>query len=326
MSYRFSLRFAMPVWCRAVTGRNAPHSYSLRPVARGEYHFGTLNVYAQRRLVWSNGAFCFETNGAMVPAYPSFIQMRKYELMAISNRLTEAGIKKCAGSDTQWSSTRFANTFAAMITAPSIGKPLPANGRWWSTTIRMNGRNRWYSVIDMGGWWMRSTNCRCWIMPSTPVWWFPILHCWNRIAPASSHFLIKLAAFYRQNARPTNAQSDGNAFTTNGLIFWNRITSLCISHFAKVKPTQPDFTVHQFWNIAALERQLTHLRRIARRHFAGRNFFFENELKVFCTARRKPLKWFTANNCRTIFLWKNGRSSKNYSAPVFLRFWRHRKI
>ena len=30
----------------------------------------------------------------MVPVYPSYIQMRKYELMAISNRLTEAGIKK----------------------------------------------------------------------------------------------------------------------------------------------------------------------------------------------------------------------------------------
>jgi uncharacterized protein (DUF58 family) len=30
----------------------------------------------------------------MVPVYPSYIQMRQYELMAISNRLTELGIKK----------------------------------------------------------------------------------------------------------------------------------------------------------------------------------------------------------------------------------------
>src|SRR5438874_872034 len=29
-----------------------------------------------------------------VPVYPSYIQMRKYELLAISNRLTEGGIKK----------------------------------------------------------------------------------------------------------------------------------------------------------------------------------------------------------------------------------------
>jgi uncharacterized protein (DUF58 family) len=30
----------------------------------------------------------------MVPVYPSYVQMRKYELMAISNKLTETGIKK----------------------------------------------------------------------------------------------------------------------------------------------------------------------------------------------------------------------------------------
>ena len=30
----------------------------------------------------------------MVPVYPSYIQMRKYELMAISNRLVESGIKR----------------------------------------------------------------------------------------------------------------------------------------------------------------------------------------------------------------------------------------
>lgn len=30
----------------------------------------------------------------MVPVFPSYIQMRKYELLAISNRLTETGIKK----------------------------------------------------------------------------------------------------------------------------------------------------------------------------------------------------------------------------------------
>jgi uncharacterized protein (DUF58 family) len=30
----------------------------------------------------------------MLPVYPSFLQMRKYELMAISNRLTDNGIKK----------------------------------------------------------------------------------------------------------------------------------------------------------------------------------------------------------------------------------------
>lgn len=68
-------------------------SYKLRPVKRGEYSFGALNAYVTSPLGLFSRRFRF-SNDVMVPVYPSFIQMRKYELMAISNRLTEAGIKK----------------------------------------------------------------------------------------------------------------------------------------------------------------------------------------------------------------------------------------
>ncbi len=67
--------------------------YTLRPVERGEYAFGRLNVYAESplRLVRRR----FRLGGAeVVPTYPSFLQMRRYELMAISNRLSELGVKK----------------------------------------------------------------------------------------------------------------------------------------------------------------------------------------------------------------------------------------
>ncbi len=67
--------------------------YKLRPVKRGEYSFGKLNIYVTNLLGLVQKRFIFD-DGVMVPVYPSFIQMRKYELMAISNRLTEAGIKK----------------------------------------------------------------------------------------------------------------------------------------------------------------------------------------------------------------------------------------
>lgn len=67
--------------------------YCLKPVERGEYHFGKLVIYAYQslNLVTRRYNFDFEK---MVPVYPSFIQMRRYELLAISNKLTEAGIKK----------------------------------------------------------------------------------------------------------------------------------------------------------------------------------------------------------------------------------------
>ncbi|NIX65694.1 DUF58 domain-containing protein [Gaetbulibacter sp. S0825] len=67
--------------------------YELRPTERGEYHFGKLNIYATTvfGLIARRFSFC---DDAMVPTYPSFIQLRKYDLMAISNNLHQYGIKK----------------------------------------------------------------------------------------------------------------------------------------------------------------------------------------------------------------------------------------
>jgi uncharacterized protein (DUF58 family) len=68
-------------------------SYTLRPVERGEYHFGNLNVFARTQLGLVTRRFRL-ASPAMVKVYPSFLQMRRFEIMAISDRLSEIGIKK----------------------------------------------------------------------------------------------------------------------------------------------------------------------------------------------------------------------------------------
>ncbi|GAA3949176.1 DUF58 domain-containing protein [Hymenobacter algoricola] len=67
--------------------------YQLRPVKRGEYHFGALNVFVASPLGLVRRRFRYGQQ-QMVPVYPSFLQMRQYELLAISNRLTEVGVKR----------------------------------------------------------------------------------------------------------------------------------------------------------------------------------------------------------------------------------------
>ncbi len=67
--------------------------YLLRPVKRGEYSFGAVNILVQSPLNLISRRFRFSSD-KMVPVYPSYLQMRKYELLAISQRLTETGIKK----------------------------------------------------------------------------------------------------------------------------------------------------------------------------------------------------------------------------------------
>jgi len=67
--------------------------YQLRPTKRGEYNFGALNVFVQSPLRLLKRRYRFG-EAQMVAVYPSFLQMRQYELLAISNRLTEFGLKK----------------------------------------------------------------------------------------------------------------------------------------------------------------------------------------------------------------------------------------
>ncbi|CAL2101558.1 conserved protein of unknown function [Tenacibaculum sp. 190130A14a] len=75
------------------TSDKTTFSYTVRPVERGEYQFGKLNVYVSSilRVVGRRYTFSEEEN---VKVYPSYIQMKKYEFMAMNNKLTEFGLKK----------------------------------------------------------------------------------------------------------------------------------------------------------------------------------------------------------------------------------------
>jgi uncharacterized protein (DUF58 family) len=67
--------------------------FSLRPFKRGNYNFGALNVFTTSPLALVMRRYKLD-QGLNLPVYPSFIQMRKYEFLAIHNRLMMAGIKK----------------------------------------------------------------------------------------------------------------------------------------------------------------------------------------------------------------------------------------
>lgn len=67
--------------------------YDLRPTERGEYYFGNLNIYVSSPLKLISRRFTFDKD-QMVPTYPSYIQLKKYDLLAFSNNLYQYGIKK----------------------------------------------------------------------------------------------------------------------------------------------------------------------------------------------------------------------------------------
>lgn len=74
-------------------GKNNFFQYILEPKERGEYNFGSLHIYVSSPLGLVSKRFSFQKD-ANLPAYPSFIHLRKYELMALQSEFLLGGIKR----------------------------------------------------------------------------------------------------------------------------------------------------------------------------------------------------------------------------------------
>ncbi len=68
-------------------------TYKVRPTERGEYHFGNLLIFTASPIGLVARKQQFSTE-VMVPNYPSFLQLKKYEFVAFTNKLKLYGLKK----------------------------------------------------------------------------------------------------------------------------------------------------------------------------------------------------------------------------------------
>ncbi|HSU27512.1 MAG TPA: DUF58 domain-containing protein [Chitinophagaceae bacterium] len=105
-NYRFPLRVSvideMPVqfqertWLkkmRLAGNAKGELEYSLQPLSRGEYEFRDINAFAHGPLQLVKRRYIFPAT-EIVKVYPSYIQMRRYQLLAVSNRLAQLGVKR----------------------------------------------------------------------------------------------------------------------------------------------------------------------------------------------------------------------------------------
>ncbi|MCC8172848.1 MAG: DUF58 domain-containing protein [Odoribacter sp.] len=72
--------------------------YTVRPVRRGEYEFNKIRIFVSSPLSLIERRFSFE-EPKNVPVYPSFIPIRKYEMMVFGNRREQTGKNKVRSAD-----------------------------------------------------------------------------------------------------------------------------------------------------------------------------------------------------------------------------------
>lgn len=124
-------------------------TYTVRPVKRGEYTFGAVNIFVNSVLGLLQRRYKFDQD-QMVPVYPSFIQMRRYELLAISNRLTEVGIKKIRRMGQNMEFDQIKEYVSGDDPRRVNWKATARRNRLMVNTYQDEKSQQVYSLIDMG--------------------------------------------------------------------------------------------------------------------------------------------------------------------------------
>lgn len=68
-------------------------TYTLRPMQRGAYNFGNINVFVTSPISLVQRRIIFEQQQT-IPTYPSFHHLKQYRLMAIASRTNETGSRR----------------------------------------------------------------------------------------------------------------------------------------------------------------------------------------------------------------------------------------
>lgn len=263
-------------------GEDKKISYEVRPVKRGEYHFGSVNIYIRNRIGLVQRRYTF-SNDKMVPVYPSFVQMRKYELLAISNQLNTSGIKKIrkTGSNAEFDQVK---EYVQGDEYRTIN---------WKATARKNKLmiNQYqdeksqavYSVIDMGR------------VMRMPFGGMSLLdHAINAALVISNIALLKQdragIITFSHKVQATVAAERRNAQLNQILeLLYNQKTSYLESDYERLYIHIKRKITHRsllllytnFETLAAMQRQLTYLRRLAKEHLLVIIFFENTELATF---------------------------------------------
>jgi len=265
--------------------------YRLRPNKRGEYLFENINVFVQSAISLVNRRYSFALN-KKVAVYPSFIQMHKYELLALSNRLHEVGIKKIRrlGHNIEFEQIR---EYVSGDDFRTIN---------WKATARKNDLmiNQYqdeksqevYCIIDKG---------RCMKMPFNQM---SLLDYAINAALVISNIAIKkgdkagLISFSNNIETIIKAGNRGRQmldlserlYHEETLFLESDYEKLFVSIRRKLNRRSLLLLFSNFETLSALKRQLPNLRRIAHQHLLVVIFFENTELEQLLTSPVKTIE------------------------------------
>lgn len=263
-------------------GKNKTLEYNVHPLKRGEYSFGALNIFVKSPIGFIQRRYSFSQD-ALVPVYPSFLQMRKYELLAISNYLTNAGIKKIRriGNNAEFDQIK---EYVPGDEFRTINwKATARRNRLMTNQYQDEKSQQVYSVIDMG---------RVMRMPFEGL--SLLDYAINASLVISNIAMIKqdkagIITFSHKVQSILPADRKAAQLQKILELLYNQKTGYLETDFEKLyanvksKITQRSLLLlyTNFESLSGLHRQLKYLRRLAKDHLLVVIFFENTELKAF---------------------------------------------
>lgn len=266
-------------------------AYTVRPLTRGEYHFGKINAFLKSPLNLIERHFTVE-EPYLMKCYPSFIKLRQFELMAISNRLSDTGIKKIRriGHSSEFE----------QIKEYVIGDDIRTIN--WKATARRDQlminhyrderAQQVYCLVDMG---------RIMKMPFDGMTLLD--HSVNASLVLGHVAWIKedkpgLIGFSNKVSTMVNADRKGNQLLRLQEALYNAATDFSESNYEvllstiRAKITQRSLLLlfTNFETLSGLKRQMKYLRKMASQHLLVLIFFENTELKELLA--KKPQSTF----------------------------------
>ncbi len=262
------------------SGKNSYFQYTLKPKERGEYHFGNLNIYAVSPIGLVAKRFTFQKDDTL-PSYPSFVHLRKYELMALQNEFLLGGIKKIRklGHTMEFEQIREYVQGDDMRTIN--WKATSKQSKLMVNQYQDEKSQRIYMLIDKG---------RTMQMPFNGL---SLLDYSINATMALSHIILKkgdragMMTFSKKTENRVPADNKSGHLKKISEALYNIQTNFYESDFSRL---YQDLKMHMnqrslvlmfsnFETLDALNRQLKYLRGIAKNHLLVVVFFKNSELQ-----------------------------------------------
>lgn len=254
--------------------------YGLVPVERGEYFFGKLNCYVSTKLgfVKRRYSFCDEQ---MVKVFPSFLQMKKYDFLAIDNRISQIGLKKIRQIGHTMEFEQIKDYVLGDDVRSINWKASAKHGNLMVNQFQDEKSQPIYSLIDIG---------RVMKMPFEGLklldYAINSSLAFSNIALKKNDkvgllaFSNKIANFLPANAKKTHLQQIMSTLYNIDTHFHDSDFGLLYAQ-TKRKITQRSLLLlyTNFEHLSSLRRQLPYLKALAKKHVLVVIFFENTELK-----------------------------------------------